>query len=56
MFVIGISKTSPRLCAGSVEMTRVSFPRWASSRAVAAAMLVLPTPPLPVKRRIRTVD
>src|SRR6185369_8769269 len=36
----------------SVERTIVRLPRFADSSAVAAAMLVLPTPPLPVYRRI----
>ena len=44
----GRSKLSPRLCAASVLMTRVRWPRRAARRAVAAATLVLPTPPLPV--------
>src|SRR5690606_2731597 len=39
--------------AGSVDMTRVRWPRRAHSSAVAAAHVVLPTPPLPVKRRTR---
>ena len=42
------SSESPRLCAGSVERTIVRRPRAAQLRAVAAATLVLPTPPLPV--------
>src|SRR4051812_11716365 len=37
----------------SVETTRVRWPRSADSSAVAAAMLVFPTPPLPVLSRIR---
>jgi hypothetical protein len=42
------SSESDRLCAGSVESTTVRSPAAAQRRAVAAATLVLPTPPLPV--------
>ena len=42
------SKESERLCAGSVDSTTVRSPAAAQRRAVAAATLVLPTPPLPV--------
>ena len=42
------SSESERLCAGSVESTTVRRPGAAQRRAVAAATLVLPTPPLPV--------
>ena len=43
-----VSSESDRLCAGSVEITIVRMPAAAQRRAVAAATLVLPTPPLPV--------
>ena len=43
-----VSSESDRLCAGSVESTTVRIPAAAQRRAVAAATLVLPTPPLPV--------
>src|SRR5580765_4292695 len=39
----------------SVDRTIVRLPLRALSSAVAAAMLVLPTPPLPVYRRIRVM-
>jgi hypothetical protein len=42
-------KLSPRLCAASVLMTNVLWPSSAARVAVAAAIVVLPTPPLPVK-------
>ena len=42
------SSESDRLCAGSVESTTVRSPAVAQRRALAAATLVLPTPPLPV--------
>ena len=42
------SSESERLWAGSVESTTVRSPAAAQRRAVAAATLVLPTPPLPV--------
>ena len=42
------SSESERLWAGSVERTTVRRPAAAQRRAVAAATLVLPTPPLPV--------
>jgi len=42
----------PRLCAGSVETSKVWRPWRASARAVAADTVVLPTPPLPPKNRI----
>src|SRR3546814_529064 len=41
-------------CAASVDRTRVRRPRPAAIAAVPEAMVDLPTPPLPVKRRIRT--
>ena len=44
----GASSESDRLWAGSVERTTVRRPAAAQLRAVAAATLVLPTPPLPV--------
>src|SRR6185503_5640463 len=40
------SSASPRLCAGSVDITTVVRPAAAQRRAVAAATEVLPTPPL----------
>ena len=42
------SSESDSECAGSVERTTVFSPAAAQRRAVAAATLVLPTPPLPV--------
>jgi hypothetical protein len=42
------SNESERLWAGSVERTTVRIPAAAQRRAVEAATLVLPTPPLPV--------
>ena len=51
---ISISNESPSECAGSVDITRVRAPPAAARTAVAAATVVLPTPPLPVKRRTRT--
>ena len=45
---ISVSKASASECAGSVLMTSTFFPARDASRAVAAATLVLPTPPLPV--------
>ena len=48
-----ISRESERLCAGSVERTTVRSPAAAHLRAVAAATLVFPTPPLPVYRIVR---
>ncbi len=44
----GVPSESERLWAGSVESTTVRRPAAAQRRAVAAATLVLPTPPLPV--------
>ena len=41
------SRESDRECAGSVETTRVGWPSAASCTASDAALLVLPTPPLP---------
>ena len=49
----GTSNASASECAGSVEQTSVRSPDSAARRAVAAATVVLPTPPLPVKRRMR---
>src|SRR5918992_6386057 len=48
-----ISSESDRLWAGSVDSTTVRSPAAAQRRAVAAATLVLPTPPLPVYRIVR---
>src|SRR5919197_882332 len=48
------SKESPSECAGSVDITSVRWPSEAARAAVAAATVVLPTPPLPVNSRIRT--
>ena len=50
----GTSKASASEWAGSVETTRVRWPAAAQRTAVAAATVVLPTPPLPVNSRIRT--
>ena len=46
----GTSNASASECAGSVEQTIVRSPDSAARTAVAAATVVLPTPPLPVKR------
>src|SRR5438270_5290752 len=51
--VRGTSKASDREWAGSVERMIVRSPASAQRRAVAAAAVVFPTPPLPVKRRMR---
>ena len=40
--------TSPRLCAASAERISVRCPRSAATTAVAAEVVVFPTPPLPV--------
>jgi hypothetical protein len=40
-------KASPSDGAGSVEMTSVRWPAAAQTTAMAAAHVVLPTPPLP---------
>mmetsp|Transcript_42091 Transcript_42091/g.105257 ORF Transcript_42091/g.105257 Transcript_42091/m.105257 type:complete len:245 (+) Transcript_42091:1476-2210(+) len=45
-----VVSASPRECAGSVEITRVRSPSSASLIAIAALVLVLPTPPLPPTR------
>mmetsp|Transcript_41566 Transcript_41566/g.97017 ORF Transcript_41566/g.97017 Transcript_41566/m.97017 type:complete len:321 (+) Transcript_41566:1259-2221(+) len=42
-----VVRASPRECAGSVEITRVRRPSSASLMAIAALVLVLPTPPFP---------
>src|SRR5438552_2259979 len=47
------SNASASECAGSVEHTIVRRPCSAARIAVAAATVVLPTPPLPVNRRMR---
>jgi len=41
------------LLAGSVLTSSTRLPWWARCTAVAHAMLVLPTPPLPVKKKCR---
>src|SRR3954447_895864 len=46
-------KASASECAASVESTSVRRPAAAASAAVPAATVDLPTPPLPVKRRMR---
>src|SRR5689334_19381625 len=46
---------SAREWAASVESTKVRLPARAARVAVAAATVDLPTPPLPVKRRIRVI-
>src|SRR6476619_6320895 len=51
----GTAKASASECAASVDSTRVRFPARADATAVPAAAVVLPTPPLPVKRMTRTV-
>lgn len=50
---MGVPKASARECAASVERTSVRCPARAARAAVPAAAVVLPTPPLPVKSRIR---
>ena len=50
-----MSNESPRLWAGSVLTTSVFLPCFALLTAVAAAMLVFPTPPFPVYSMIRIV-
>src|SRR4051812_21618321 len=45
-----VSKKSLRLPLASTSHSRVFLPRSAASRANAAAMVVLPTPPLPVTK------
>ena len=47
------SNTCPTLEAGSVLTSNTRLPASASCTAVAQAMEVLPTPPLPVKNRKR---
>ena len=47
------SNASASECAGSVDSTSVRRPRSAHASAVAADTVVLPTPPLPVKSRMR---
>src|SRR5262249_3424794 len=49
-----VSRLSARECARSVLSTTVRWPSSAQRSAVAAATEVLPTPPLPVKTRMRT--
>ena len=49
------SSTSPTLCAASVLASSVRWPSAASLSALAAATLVLPTPPFPVKIRMRAM-
>src|SRR5450759_3707305 len=48
---IGCSNTSARLEAGSVVTIRTRVPASASATAVVQAIVVLPTPPLPEKKR-----
>src|SRR5438552_3659204 len=48
-----VSKESASECAGSVDITSVRLPAFAERTAVAAATVVLPTPPLPVNRMTR---
>ena len=43
-------------CAASVDTTNVRVPRLAARMAVAAEIVVLPTPPFPVINRIRTSE
>src|SRR3712207_4449524 len=50
---MGASKASESECAGSVLITSTFFPLPAALSAVAAATLVLPTPPLPVYKIVR---
>src|SRR5689334_4610006 len=51
----GRSKASASEWAGSVDRIRVRAPRSAHAIAVAAATVVFPTPPFPVKRRMRSL-
>ena len=51
LFVSSMEKTSCRFDAGSVLMSRTCFPASARATAVAQATDVLPTPPLPVRKR-----
>src|SRR6185503_14967142 len=44
-------RASPRECAGSVETASTRWPDSASATAMAAEHVVLPTPPLPPKKR-----
>ena len=46
------SKRWPRLCAGSVDTSSTLPPACARAKADAADTVVLPTPPLPPKKRI----
>ena len=48
---IGCSNTSARFDAGSVVTIRTRLPASASATAVVQAIVVLPTPPLPEKKR-----
>ena len=48
-----VTTTIPPPKSGSVETMRVRWPLVAARTAVAAATVVLPTPPLPVNSRIR---
>ena len=50
----GTPNASASECSGSVETASTLSPREASRAAVAAATVVLPTPPLPVNSTIRT--
>src|SRR5262245_53205928 len=50
---IGTPKASASEWAASVDRTRVRCPARAAVAAVPAAAVVLPTPPLPVKRIVR---
>ena len=43
-----VSNKSPRLCAGSLDINRTRLPKDACFKAVAAEVVDLPTPPLPV--------
>ncbi len=54
--VAGTSSASASEWAASVDSTRVRCPAAALAQAVAAARVDFPTPPLPVKRRIRIPD
>ena len=49
---ITLSNRWPKLCAGSVDTSNTLAPSLARARAVDAEMVVLPTPPLPPKKRI----
>ena len=48
-----VSKKSGTLPLASTSTTSTFLPRWAAIRASAAAVVLLPTPPLPVRMTTR---